>query len=156
MVFIGWFLTGAAGMSYRQHLFRVALEGVRVRELMSDDPQTVSPDLTVQALVDEHLLLRRYQSFPVVDGGRTVGLVTLDQVKALDRKEWPRRRVFQIMLEIDTVPVVSPDQPMLEAMDQMRDADSRRLLVISNGTLAGILSSSDVARWVQRTQELGV
>lgn len=156
MVFIGWFLTGAAGMSYQQHLFRQALEGVRVRELMSADPQTVSPDITVQALVDEHLLLRRYQSFPVVDAGRTVGLVTLDQVKKLDRTEWPRRRVFQIMLGIDTVPTVAPDQPMLQAMDRMRDADSRRLLVISNGALAGILSSSDVARWVQRTQELGV
>jgi len=52
--------------------------------------------------------------------------------------------------------VVSPDKPMLEAMNRMRDTDSSRLLVVSGDRLAGILSSSDVARWVQRTQELGL
>lgn len=156
LVFIGWFLRSAAGMSYQQHLFRQALEGVRVRQLMSADPETVSPDLTVQSLVDEHLLRRRYQSFPVVEDGRVIGLVTLDEVKAVPREEWASRRVFQIAKGTDDVAVVSPDEPMLDAMNRMRDTRTRRVLVATDGRLEGILSSSDVARWVQSTQELGV
>lgn len=156
LVFIGWFLRGAAGMSYQQHLFREALDGVKVRELMSTNPEAVRPDLTVQDLVDDHLLRGRYQSFPVIDDGRLRGLVTLDEVKRARREDWPKLRVSDVMLGADRVAVVSPDEGMLEVMARMRDPDVRRILVSSDHGLVGIVSSSDVARWVQRAQDLGV
>lgn len=156
LVFIGWFLRGAADMSYQQHLVREALQGVQVRELMSADPVTISPHLTVEELVDGHLLRGRYQSFPVVDDGRILGLVTLDQVKGVSRDRWTQRRVSDIMLDTDRVAMVAPDEDMLEVMDRMRDSEVRRVLVASDDALVGIVSSSDVARWIQRVQDLGV
>jgi Zn-dependent protease/predicted transcriptional regulator len=156
LVFIGWFLRGAADMSYQQHLVREALQGVQVRELMSPDPVTLSPHLTVEDLVDRHLLRGRYQSFPVVDDGRVLGLVTLDQVKEVPRDQWAERRISDIMLDADRVAMVAPDADILEVMDRMRDPDVRRVLVGSEDALVGIVSSSDVARWIQRVHDLGV
>lgn len=156
LVFIGWFLRGAAEMSFQQHLLRQTLEGVEARELMSADPRTVGPDISVEQLVDEYLLRRRYQSFPVVDGERLVGLVTLDQVKEVPKDEWPHRSVSDVMQPAEELQIVAPHEGMLEVLTRMSDPGTKRILVASDHRLEGIISSSDVARWVQRTQELGV
>src|SRR5690606_14065965 len=88
LVFIGWFLRNAAITSYEQHVVRMVLEGVRAAETMTRNPETVPSDLTVQDLVDDYFMRRRYQAFPVVDDGHPVGIVTLHQVKELPREEW--------------------------------------------------------------------
>lgn len=156
LVFIGWFLRGAAEMSMTQHLIRGALEGVRVAELMSGNPETVTPGLTLRELVDEHLLTRRYQSFPVVDGTRLVGLVTLDHVKDAPRDRWGSTRVEDVMAKADERLVVSADEGMIEVLSRMQDADTRRVLVTRGGELVGIVSASDISRWVQRARDLGL
>lgn len=156
LVFIGWFLRGAAEMSFQQHILRHTLEGVEARELMSPDPRTVPPDITVEELVNEHLLRRRYQSFPVVDGDRLVGLVTLDDVKGVPKDEWPVRMVSDVMQPVGQIQIVSPDEGMLDLLNRMSDPGTKRVLVASGQRLEGIISSSDVARWVQSAQKLGV
>lgn len=153
LVFIGWFLRSAAETSLQQDLLVDALRGVKVRDLMSPDPQVVPPDLPVQDLVDHHLLRRRFQAFPVVHGERLVGLVTLDEVKALPREAWGTRRVFQIMRPADDL-VVDPELALTAVLERMRDHGAKRLLVVSGGRLEGIVSSSDIARWFQRNQDL--
>lgn len=156
LVFIGWFLRGAAEMSLTQHMIRGALEGVRVSELMSPRPETVPPGLTLRELVDRHLLNQRYQSFPVVDGGRLVGLVTLDHVKDAPRDRWNTLRVHDVMAKADERIVVSPEESMLEVLSRMQDSDTRRVLVTRDARLVGIISASDITRWVQRARDLGL
>lgn len=156
LVFIGWFLRGTAEMSFQQHLLRRALDGVTVEEIMSPDPETVPPGMTVRELVDERLLRRRFQSFPVVDGERLQGLVTLDQVKEHPRERWETTRVAELMSPAGEDLVVSPDREMVDLLSLMRDAETRRILVVRDGRLVGIVSSSDVTRWIQRAEALGL
>lgn len=155
-VFIGWFLRGTAEMSFQQHTLRRALQGVTAGTIMSEDPETVPPELTIRDLVDEHLLRSRYQSFPVVEAGWVRGLVTLDQVKAHPRERWGETRVSEIMTPADAGLVVSPSEEMVEVLGRMRDTGTRRVLVVRDGRLVGIVSSSDVTRWVQRAHDLGM
>ncbi len=154
LIFIGWFLRNAAVMSYRQHILQVILEGVQAREVMSEDPETVDADLTVQELVDRYFMRRRYQSFPVMENGRPVGLVTLQQVKELPREAWETRRAREVMKAADHDLLVRPDEPMTEVLRRMSDSGLRRVLVVRDGALEGIISSTDITRWVQRSQEL--
>jgi len=155
LVFIGWFLRGAAEMTFRQHLLTQVLGGVTAREVMTPDPETVPRDLTVQRLVDEHFLQRRFQAFPVMEGDRVSGLVTLDQVKRLPRDRWADMRVWQIMAPEEARIVVGPDEPMTGVVEKMRDSGTGRVLVVRGGTLLGIISGSDVTEWARRTHELG-
>jgi CBS domain-containing protein len=154
LVFIGWFLRTAAAYSFRQHLLRNALEGVRARDVMTSAPNTVSPDLTVEALVDEHMLRERHHGFPVVEDGELVGLVTLEQVKSTPREAWPSTRVREIMAS-DGAFVVAPDDAMTRVLSRMEEAGSSRVVVARGGRVEGIISSSDITRWFQREQELG-
>ena len=44
-------------------------------------------------LVDEYLMSTAERAFPVVDGDRLVGIVTLEDVRKVPRAEWPTFRV---------------------------------------------------------------
>lgn len=155
LVLIGWFLRNAAIASYQQHLLQQVLEHVRARDAMTRDPETVEPDLTLQELVDEHFLRRRYHAFPVATDGRPLGLITLGQVKEVPREEWSRRTVAETMTPIESDGVaVSPDEPMTEVLRKMERSGSRRVLVTRDGHLEGIITTGDIAGWLQRAREL--
>jgi Zn-dependent protease len=153
LIFIGWFLRNAAAMSLEQHVVRNILEGVTAREIMSAGPVSVGPDLTLSDLVEAYLLEERHHSFPVIEQGRPVGLVTLQHVKQVAREEWASRRVRDVMTGVGAI-TVKPQDDVTEVLERMQSADERRVLVVEEGALLGIISASDVAGWIQRSQEL--
>ena len=153
LIFIGWFLQNAAGMSLRQFVVRNLLEGVGAREIMTANPDAVPADLPLQELVDTHFLRKRHQAFPVVEGGRPVGLVTLQHVKRLARQEWPAKRVSDVMKRAEGI-VVSPWESVSRVIEIMQEAGERRVLVARDGRLIGLISASDVAAWLQHEEEV--
>ncbi|HEX7050329.1 MAG TPA: site-2 protease family protein [Longimicrobiales bacterium] len=155
LVFIGWFLRNAATASYEQHLLQRVLEGVQAREAMTREPETVPPGLSLQELVDEHFLRRRYHAFPVTEQGRPLGIITLAQVKQVPREEWPRRTVAEAMTPAGEGNTVRPDERMPRVLDKLERSEARRVLVARDGHLEGIITAGDVAGWLQRAQELG-
>jgi Zn-dependent protease len=153
LIFIGWFLQNAAGMSLRQHVVRNLLEGVGAREIMTANPDAVPADLAVQELVDVHFLQKRHQAFPVVEAGRPVGLVTLQHVKQLPRQEWAGKQVRHVMAGSEGI-VVGPWESVSRVLEIMQEAGERRVLVVRDGRLTGLISASDVAAWLQHEEEL--
>jgi Zn-dependent protease/CBS domain-containing protein len=154
LVFIGWFLRNAAIASYQQHLLQIVLEGVRARDAMTPDPETVRPELTLQELVDEHFLRRRFHSYPVTRDGRPLGLISLQQVKDVPREEWPTRTVADTMTPAENGVTVRPEDRMNEVLQKMESSGNRRLLVTRDGHLEGIITSGDLTGWLQRVREL--
>ncbi len=53
LAFIGWFLLQAATAEVRYIATEQALEGIRVRDLMVDQPVTVSADMTLGEFMDQ-------------------------------------------------------------------------------------------------------
>ena len=153
LIFIGWFLQNAAGMSLRQFVVRNLLEGVGAREIMTANPDAVPADLPLQELVDTHFLRKRHQAFPVVEEGRPVGLVTLQHVKRLARQEWPAKHVSDVMKRAEGI-VVSPWESVSRVIEIMQEAGERRVLVARDGRLIGLISASDVAAWLQHEEEV--
>jgi CBS domain-containing protein len=155
LIFIGWFLYQAAESSYRQLILRKILEGVRVGEAMTMNPETVTADLTLRDLVDDYFLRRRYSAFPVEDrDGNLLGLITLTQVKAVDRKVWPTTRVQEVMTRMCEAVTVHRDDSLAQVLTKLESAEVGRALVVENGRLEGVISRSDVAAWLDRYQQL--
>jgi Zn-dependent protease/predicted transcriptional regulator len=154
LVFIGWFLRNAAQAGYQQYKMHVALDGVRAYHAMTRDPETVSADLDLQSLIDNHFMLRRFHAFPVVDGGEPVGLVTLARVKEVPRDEWARYVVRDVMHPLDDEISVVPNTPLTDVLEKISDAHIRRVLVIDNGALVGIITGTDIAGWLKRAKEM--
>ncbi len=155
LIFIGWFLSQAAEASYRQLILRRILEGVRVREAMTRDPETVRSDLSLRELVDEYLLKRAYNAFPVQDrDDRVLGLITLSQVKEIPRNRWPTTRVREVMKPVGEAVTVRPGDSLAEVLSKLERAGVGRALVIENGHLEGVITRADVAHWLERYQQL--
>jgi len=154
--FIGWFLHTASVQSYRQVVIQDILEGVPVERMMRTDPPTCSPDCTVSNLVHEHIMKSDDQSFPVVDNGRFVGLVTLDDVRSVSRDEWETTSVRQIMTPSDQLIQVTLQEDAADALGKLARADVRQLPVVDNGSLAGLLRRRDIVKWLQLESELNV
>jgi Zn-dependent protease/CBS domain-containing protein len=150
-IFIGWFLNHAARMSYQHVLLQEVLSPLTVRQAMTPDPETVPPDIPLDTLVNDFFLQRPYNSFPVTgDDGSVMGLVTLSQVKEVPRREWPSHSTRKVMTPVEEGLLVGPDESMISILDRMRSGEHRRILVVRNGELLGIISATDVARWLDR------
>ena len=52
LVFLGWMIYQAGQTSYSQLVFQETFGGIKVEEIMSPNPVTVSPDLNLQQLAD--------------------------------------------------------------------------------------------------------
>jgi Zn-dependent protease/predicted transcriptional regulator len=151
---LGLFIFGAARASYQHVLIRRALEGERVRRFMKTDPITVSPDITVQSLVDDYILSHHYKMFPVREGGELVGCVGTEQVRHIPRDQWSRTHLSDIVQHSDGQNTIDADADALDAFSLMSQTGRSRLLVSENGRLAGILTMKDLMRFLSLKMEL--
>jgi CBS domain-containing protein len=152
MVLIGWFVRMAAEASFVQHRLRESLRGVHAHTMMTPDPVTVPPDLSLQEFVDEHVFRGRHQSYPVVEDGHPLGLITLERVKQVPRAEWPVRSIGDAMVTAENGLVVDPDEEMTEVIERLGGSGVRRVLVARNGELVGIITPADITRWLERAR----
>jgi Zn-dependent protease/CBS domain-containing protein len=143
--FIGWFLLQASAAEVRWVAAKQALAGLRVGDLMTREPVTVTPDLSLERFVDEVVWRRRYTTYPVVAGTRPVGLLPFRCIARVPRAEWPEQTVGSCMLPLAEVPVLHETDDAAEALIRLRQSDVNRGLVVDDGRLVGILSVTDVA-----------
>ncbi len=148
-VFIGWFLLAAAEAEAAAAETQEAFSGMRVGEVMISEPVTADRSDSLQEFMDRCFLPHRHVAYPVLDGGRPVGLISFRSVLALPRESWPERRVADVMEPLDQMPTLTPRTPLETAVRELMDSDSNRALVLSDHRLAGLLSITDAARLIE-------
>jgi Zn-dependent protease len=148
--FIGWFLVQGARASYEELQLRQMLRGVEARDVMARDLLRIPPDLTLQDAIDGYFMRYDHGAFPVEEQGRTIGLLTMRGVRRVPRDQWSMRRVRDSMVSLGDQIVVSPDARMDQVMSKLEDSDANRVLVVDDGEVVGIITSSDLTRWLQR------
>jgi len=149
LAFIGWFLNSASIQSYQQVVVHDILKGVPVSRMMRKDPPTCQPACTISSLVHEHILGTDARAFPVLDAGRLVGIVTLDDVRRVAREAWDATFVGDVMTPASRLVVVTPEEEASQALEKLTSADVRQLLVVRGGELVGLLRRGDVIKWLQ-------
>jgi Zn-dependent protease/predicted transcriptional regulator len=150
LAFIGWFLIGAAAAEEQQARVGSALAGVRVRDVMTERPQTAPPDLTVADFIDNYLFAYRHATLPLAEDGRAVGLVTLDRVRQVPAGQRATTPLRQVACQSEELVTATPDEQLVDLLPRLRECSDGRALVVSDGALVGIVSPSDISRAVQR------
>lgn len=144
---IGYLLFQAAGSTYGELLIQTALARVGVSDLMSRDPMVLAPDMTLQEVVDGYLLRYPFGGYPVVDG-HLDGMLAANQIKQVPPAEWPHRRVKDVMTPLTDQEALDAHSSVAEAMTRFSQLGVGRLPVVDEGTVVGVLSQSDVIRWL--------
>lgn len=149
LVLIGWFLNNAAQTSYAQLLMRRALDDVPVTRIMYTRVGTLPPEVSVETFVRDHLLATDQACWPVAaDGGRLLGLVTMDDVRRVPQARWPVTTVADIMTPADELDSVSPTSDAEEALRLLTRRDVEQLPVLEGGRVLGFVRRRDLVRWM--------
>jgi CBS domain-containing protein len=125
-----------------------------VRNTMTENPRTVSPDLPV---AESARLMRSEDigSLPVLENERLVGVVTDRDIVTRLVAEGKDAETTSVGGILSGDPLtVTPDQDLDEALRLMRRHQVRRLPVVEDGRLVGVLAQADVAR-VASEEETG-
>jgi len=155
-IFIGWFLRNAAESSYQQVLMRHLLGAVPVRSLLDRSYEWVAPYITLQTLLDEHILPRSARYFAVTGGPGLGGVITPKDVRRFPKTAWPTTTVHQAMTPAERLAFISPEANLDDALQLMGRRGINQLPVVEGGTLLGFVTRQDIMRTVQLRVELGV
>lgn len=141
---IGWFIASLAGQAYRQQLLRTQTEKATVAQAMTPDPETVPGEESLDALVHQRLLGGRHTRYPVLYEGSIVGLVTLGDVKSVERDRWPFVRTVDVANRNLDELVVYDDATVASVIPRLAGDRPGALIVARDGRLAGIITRADV------------
>ena len=156
LAFIGWFLNNAASSSYRELIARQSLEGVPVGRLMATDVDRVPPNLTIQQVIDEHILSGRQHAYPVTSDGELLGIICLHDVRKVPTDARRLQTVAQAMTPYDRLVTVTPEEGLNEAVDKLGKGGYEQLPVIDQPAhLVGLLRRQDVINYLQVQSDLG-
>ncbi len=150
-VFLGWFLLSAAHAEENAVVMRSSLADVHVRDIMTPDPVTFASTTTVADLVDNQLHRYRFSSYPLVrPDGQLEGLTTMGRVRHVPAHLRQTTRLIDIACPLSDIAVGSPGEPIPDLLQRMQASPDGRAFVIDEaGRLVGIVSPSDIARYVQ-------
>jgi CBS domain-containing protein len=122
---------------------------MKASEMMTRDPRTCEPNHDLACSIR---IMREEDTgiVPVTEGNgeaRVVGVVTdRDIALALgERDASPSDVTVGDVMETDVVSV-NPDADVREVSRRMQEAQVRRILVVEDGRLVGIISTADLAR----------
>ena len=150
-VFLGWFLLSAARAEENSATIDATLTNVRIRDVMTPQPTTFSSSTTVADLLDTHLQHIHFSSFPLVGGDHQLeGLATVGRIRRLPAHLRSSTRLIDVACPIAEVPVGSPEELLTSLLARMQSSVDGRALVLDHaGHLVGIVSPSDVTRFLQ-------
>ena len=116
----------------------------------------MGPGLTIERLVNEQILVSGRRCFPVVDGGRILGLVTLHNIRSIPRSLWSARTLREVMTPLEKLKSISPDEDLSTVMKTITEAGINQVLVMERGTILGVIGRDNLLAFINIRSELGV
>ena len=152
LLLVAMFVYIAAGAESRATVLRELLKGVTVRELMSTDVRTVTPETTVAEFLDR-VLTERTTTYPVMERGTVTGVATLDSIRSVPVGDRETTTVADVMGS--SPPTVAPDADAFDALSAMSATAGDRVLVVEERRFVGQLTTNDFMTAIEVLQGLG-
>jgi len=146
LALIGFFVILAAKAEEGGLRIRTAFAGREAGRFMSYPAVTVPAGISVAEAVEDYFVRHRYTAFPVLDGGRPVGLIEMGAVEHLPAARRQATSVGQVVID-DPDLLVDEHQDIAELLERPAFQRVGRAIVVRRGQAAvGILSITDVNR----------
>ena len=154
LAFIGWFLDNAASVQVQQMQFRNLLAGHTVSQVMSERCLSIPHDMTLQQLVEDHILEHGRRCFLVARGEKIIGMMTVHLIKKVPRQNWSQTTTAQVMLPIEKLKSVAPDTEVWNALQLMDRDGVNQLPVLREKEIIGMLSRDGVITYLSTLHDL--
>jgi CBS domain-containing membrane protein len=136
---------------------------MQVWQLMSTDVVTLDANGTLD-IADDLMKLKRVRHLPVIDNGKLAGLITQRDLflagvssvlhfRRTAEKEWLGHIKIAEVMTRDLV-TIAPDASVDDAVSRRLEHKIGCLPVVSSGALVGLLSETDLLRYLRRILQI--
>ncbi len=118
-----------------------------VKEIMSVNVVTMPPDATVLEIAKSMTKID-IGSIVIVKAERAIGIITETDIvtRVIAKQKDPKTTKAKEVMSSPLIHI-TPDTALTEAMRVMTRAGIRRVAILKNDSLAGIITSRDILRW---------
>jgi Zn-dependent protease/CBS domain-containing protein len=149
LILVGLYLRNMAYAGMEGFEIRHSLENLKVSDVMTDHPDAVPPDITVEELVADYFIDSGYREFPVASDGAIEGVVSLENIFPLTVEERKTMTVRDIMVPLASETQVSPEDSLSVALRRMIGSNANNLAVMEDGKMVGLLTRTGVTRLME-------
>jgi chloride channel protein, CIC family len=147
---LAYAVSGAASVSADQRMHESAriagLAAIKVSEVMQHDVIKVPADMTLARFMSEVVAHCRHTVFPVCEGAKPVGILSLNQLGGVSTENWDTETVGKYAVR-DAAPV-DVDCDLMEALRILTGQHAHQMLIVKStgGELAGVVTKTDILR----------
>lgn len=155
IIFLGLFMKHSAAGSYQAAIMKRTLEGIQVKQVMSESFASVDWLISVTDFVQDYIYKYKHTDFPVFNRDEFVGMASLEGVKSVSKELRGFKQVRDIMIPVEMVPFLNPAEDATEALSRMISADIEQMPVMEDGQFMGIASRRDIMNLFKIKSDLG-
>ena len=152
--FVGWFLLNAAQQSYQQVLLKESLAEIKANDLMTRESPRVPVGITLAQFLDDFLFPAGQHYFLIMDQDLLQGVITLHEVNKVPRDRWGVVRVEEVMIPLQSLKWVRPDQDIAKILEYMDREGIGQVPVVDQGRLVGMVGRQEILRLLQKRLEV--
>ncbi len=151
---LGLFLRNAAQGAYQQVVIRRALEGEPIHRFMRTEVVSLDPLMTIESFVDRIVYRHHHKLYPVVHRGELIGCINTNTLSTIPRNRWAETTIKDVMEACTGANTISPEADSMHVLSRMNQTGRSRLLVVKDGSLAGIVTLKDLIAFLSLRIEL--
>ena len=156
---MGFFIIQAARAADVQSRITARIEGLRVSDVMDEEPVSVSSSLKLDRLLDEYFLRYGYPWFPVVDaGGKFIGIVGRERTEAVPEQMRETSSVDEVaQFDLGNAHAVPLDAPLESLLtSEALQALGAIMAVDRDGILRGVVTIDQVRKALRGSEATAV
>ncbi len=154
LTILGLFLYRAAIASQTHFYMGKVLQDAKISTFMTRHIETVSPQISVKTLLDEHMYKSHHHLYPVVDQEKLVGYISLQEVKRVPQDQWSSTLVQTVLVPYEKTPTISSDTHAMKALSILQDLETSTLFVVNESHLEGLITAQDLFKLIYLKIEL--
>jgi len=139
---IGLFIFFGASQEETAVQIRTVLKRFRVRDILSPETRTVSPNDTLESIL-EIMFHHHQEDFPVVDEGELVGFLSRKEILVGLRSG--RDGIVGDIMRKDFL-IVTPSESLVDVQVKFREKGVKALPVMEGGRVAGVVTLEDISK----------
>ncbi|WP_250121911.1 site-2 protease family protein [Chroococcidiopsis sp. CCMEE 29] len=148
LVLLGWFGIRHASAYDRITTVQEALLQLVAADAMTRDFRVVDADQTLRSFADLYLLeTTTPQLYFAASDGRYRGMVSVDDLRLVERSEWESQTLHSILHPLTEIPTITESTPLVEVINRLEAQQLPQLTVLSPaGAVAGLIDRGDIVR----------
>ena len=154
---LGWFGIRNASAYNRVTTFQEALLQLVAADAMTREFRVVDADQTLRQFADLYLLeTAASQVYFAASDGRYRGMVSVDDLRLVERSQWDDQTLHSILHPLTTIPTVAESNSLVEVINKLDQQLSRLTVLSPAGAVAGVIDRGDIVRAVAQKLNLPV